>query len=343
MPGYVQSVFAESVLMTTATVLTAILSLAAALVVCLACAVIYVLSRNPVPSWDTSTARFTTSKRVPVVVSLTTTPNRLQGKSIQKVLASVLAQDPAPLAVEINIPFKMKRLGTDYDVPQWLIDSPVDIHRCEDLGPATKYVSTLERYAVRNLDQKILIIDDDMIMPVGLVGAADMSMDAHPDCAVCGHGMVLKNKGTSKVKLSLTNFVTGQKTILRMLSKHRQDIKNVNDFQTVDLVTGYQGYGIRPRFFTISKLSDYTSLPHEAVFVDDMVISARLAENGVSRVVVGSFRTFTLESAVKVIGFLGEWIKNYVKPDFQSETLSSGVNRSNRNNNVVARHFWKVW
>ena len=49
-------------------------------------------------------------------------------------------------------------------------------------------------------------MDDDMIMPPGLVGAANASMDAHPDSAICGHGMVLKNKGTADVTFSLVNF-----------------------------------------------------------------------------------------------------------------------------------------
>ncbi|MHA7776907.1 hypothetical protein [Roseibium sp. M-1] len=329
--------------MTVAVFLIASAAAVAVLTFVLFVSVVYSLSCNPLTSWKSALARYSKSERVPVVVSLTTTPNRLQGTTIKNVLASVLAQDPAPQAVEINIPYEMKRLGTKYSVPQWLIDSPIAVHRCEDLGPATKYVSTLQRYAEKDADQKVLVIDDDMIMPVGLVGAASASMDAHPDCAVCGHGMVLKNKGTPQVRLSLTNFVTGHKTVLRVLSEHRQEIRHVGDFQKVDMVTGYQGYGVRPRFFDIAKLAAYSDLPDEAAFVDDMVISARLAERGIPRIVCGSFRPFTLESAMTVIAFVAVWLKNLIKPDFRSETLSSGVNRSNHNNDVVARHFWKVW
>jgi len=329
--------------MTVAVLLIASISIVAVLALLLFGSIVRSLSCNPLTPWNKAVTHFSNADRVPVVVSLTTTPNRLQGRTIRNVLASVLAQDPAPQAVEINIPYEMKRLGTKYCVPQWLIDSPVNIYRCEDLGPATKFVSTLQRYAEKNSDQKVLVIDDDMIMPAGLVGAANASMDTHPDCAVCGHGMVLKNKGTPRVRLSLTNFVTGQKTILRVLSEHRQDIKHVDDVQSVDLVTGYQGYGVRPRFFDIAKLAEYSDLPHEAVFVDDMVISARLAEQNVPRIVCGSFKPFTLENAMTVIGFVAVWLKNIVKPDFRSETLSSGVNRSNHNNDIVARHFWKVW
>ena len=315
----------------------------AVLAVVLIGSVIRSLSCNPVPSWETASAHYPEAKRVPVVVSLTTTPNRLQGTTIRNVLASVMAQNPAPQALEINIPYEMKRLGTKYTVPQWLLDSPVEIHRCDDLGPATKYVSTLQRYAIKNPDQKVLVIDDDMIMPPGLVGAANARMDAHPDSAVCGHGMVLKNKGTPKVKFSLTNFVTGQKSLLRCISQHRQEIHNAGDIQSVDIITGYQGYGVRPRFFDIARLADYAELPLEAVFVDDMVISARLAERNVPRIVCGSWKPFTLISSMHVIRFLGEWLKNFVKPDPRTEALSSGVNRSDRNNNIVVRHFWQVW
>ena len=304
---------------------------------------IYSLSCNPVASWETAVAQFPQAKRVPVVVSLTTTPKRLEGKTIRRVLASVMAQDPAPQALEVNIPYEMKRLGTRYSVPQWLIDSPVEIHRCEDLGPATKYVSTLQRYAEKDPDQKVLVIDDDMIMPPGLVAAANASMDKHPDSAICGHGMVLKNKGTSDVKFSLTNFVTGQKTLLRRISQHRQDIHNAEDVQNVDIITGYQGYGVRPRFFETEKLAEYADLPLEAFFVDDMVISARLAERNVPRIVSGSWKPFTLESSVQAFLFVGEWLKNMIKPNPRSDKLSTGVNRTDHNNNIVVRHFWQVW
>lgn len=325
------------------TVAVILIVIVAVVVLVFFASLIHSLSCNPLTSWETAVAKYLQAKRVPVVVSLTTTPQRLQGTTIKNVLASVMAQNPAPQAIEMNIPYEMKRLGTPYTVPQWLIDSPVEIHRCDDLGPATKYASTLQRYAVKNADQKVLVIDDDMIMPPGLVGAANASMDAHPDSAVCGHGMVLKNKGTPQVKLSLTNFVTGQKTLVRGISQHRQDIHNAEDVQSVDLVTGYQGYGVRPRFFNMAKLTDYSDLPREALFVDDMVISARLAERNVTRIVCGTFKPFTLENSMRVIGFIVEWLKNYVKPDPRAETLSSGPNRSNRNNNIVARHFWQVW
>jgi hypothetical protein len=326
--------------MTIVLVIIAIVAIVAAM---LFAQLVYTMSRNPTTPWETAIAHYAEAERAPVVVSLTTTPGRLQGLTLQKVLGSVLAQDPAPQAIEINIPYEMKRLGIPYHVPQWLLDSPVSVHRCEDLGPATKYVSTLERHAAQNQDQKILVMDDDMIMPPGLVGAADASMDRHPDAAVCGHGMVLQNKGTPDVKLSLTNFVTGHKTVVRFISQHPQSIDKEDDYQVVDLVTGYQGFGVRPRFFDIAKLSQYEGLPPEALFVDDMVISARLAEQKVARIVVGSFKTFTLENALAVLLFIAEWLKNYVKPDVHSETLSLGPNRRNRNNDIVAQHFWRVW
>ncbi|WP_420409160.1 hypothetical protein [Hoeflea sp.] len=306
-------------------------------------AVVRSLSRNPVVPWEVAVSSFSDSPRVPVVVSLTTTPKRLQGETLGNVLASVMAQNPRPQAIEINIPYRMKRLGQDYEIPQWLIDSPVEIHRCEDLGPATKYASTLQRYDVTNRDQKILVIDDDLIMPVGLVGAANAAMDAHPDSAVCGHGMVLKAKGSPKVRFSLTNFVTGDRIVLRWVSQHKQRIRRPEDVQAVDVITGYQGYGIRPRFFDVATLVDYSGLPPEAFFVDDMVISARLAERGIPRLVSGVWRTFTLENSMKFGLFIAEYLRNFIKLDPRTDNLSSGVNQSDHNNNVVVRHFWRVW
>lgn len=320
-----------------------IVTIAALAVLAFVAAVIRTLSRNPVVPWDIAVSRFSENPRVPLVVSLTTTPKRLQEETLRSVLASVMAQDPAPEAIQINIPYEMKRLGLKYEIPQWLTDSPVEIHRCEDLGPATKYASTVQRFDQTNKNQKILVIDDDMIMPAGLVGAANASMDAHPESAVCGHGMVLKGKGTPEVKFSLTNFVTGDKTVLRWISQHKQRIRRPEDVQAVDIITGYQGYGIRPTFFDVPTLVDYSDLPPEAFFVDDMVISARLAERGIPRIVCGSWRTFTLENSMKIALFVVEWLKNFIKLDPRTDNLSSGVNRSDHNNNVVVRHFWRVW
>ncbi len=320
-----------------------IVTIAALALLAFAAAVIRTLSRNPVVPWGVAVSRFSDNPRVPLVVSLTTTPKRLKGETLRSVLASVMAQDPAPEAIEINIPYEMKRLGLDYEIPQWLLDSPVAIHRCEDLGPATKYASTLQRYDHTNRDQKILVIDDDMIMPADLVGAANASMDAHPDSAVCGHGMVLKAKGTPGVRFSLTNFVACDKTVLSWVSQQKQRIRGPEDVQAVDIITGYQGYGVRPRFFDVPTLVDYSELPPEAFFVDDMVISARLAERGVPRLVSGAWRTFTLRNKTAIALFVVEWIGNFIRFDPRTDNLSSGVNRSDHNNNVVVRHFWRVW
>lgn len=294
--------------------------------------------QQDLPEWEEAVAQYENAARVPVVVTLTTMPNRLTSGMMKTSLISVLTQNPAPEKIELNVPYTLKRKGTKYVIPDWLSESPVHIYRCEDEGPATKYLPTLRRYAKTNPQKKLFVIDDDMIMPAKLIASVNESMDDHPDKAICGHGNVLHQKGSQKVSFDLNSFVEPQQNFISDLSLHGKAVDANVGYQEVDIITGYNGFGIRPVFFDVDKLSDYSDLPKNARFVDDIVISARLAERNVPRIVTSKLKPFKLEK-----GRLLDFIVNWVKPNDNTEDLSCTENKTQNNNNEIVKHFWKVW
>jgi hypothetical protein len=97
--------------------------------------------------------------QVPVVVSLTTTPSRIN--QLERPLNSIINQSYPIKHIEINIPDVFKRTGERYVIPQSLKNnSKVKIFKTDDYGPITKIGPTLLRYAS---DTKTYIwsVDDD--------------------------------------------------------------------------------------------------------------------------------------------------------------------------------------
>ncbi len=94
------------------------------------------------------------SYRKRVVVSLSTIPSRVD--KIQSTIDSIWNQSYKPTEIALNIPWKFKRKNEEYDESKF--PKNVTIYRCEDLGPATKFVPT----ALREDSETIIIyIDDD--------------------------------------------------------------------------------------------------------------------------------------------------------------------------------------
>ena len=88
---------------------------------------------------------------------LTTTPERIEERdSLSKTIESLKNQTVAPKIIHIAIPKYYLRWGIDFDVPQWLNDmSGVEIIRCDDYGPATKWM------CASYVDTEFVIVCDD--------------------------------------------------------------------------------------------------------------------------------------------------------------------------------------
>ena len=95
-----------------------------------------------------------------IYVSTSTIPQRI--KSLKKSINSLLNQSKKPDKVFINIPYKYRRFSEtikDHEIPKF-DNSIVEITRCEDYGPATKLLGSLNKLEKNSL---IILFDDDHI------------------------------------------------------------------------------------------------------------------------------------------------------------------------------------
>jgi hypothetical protein len=92
-------------------------------------------------------------------VSMSTIPSRI--KSVYKTLDNIKKQNKQPEKIFLNIPYEYKRFKNEKINEQDIIDLKRDnlvISRCEDFGPGTKIMGSIEE--VKKYDC-VIIIDDD--------------------------------------------------------------------------------------------------------------------------------------------------------------------------------------
>ncbi|TDH73793.1 uncharacterized protein CCR75_006834 [Bremia lactucae] len=195
-----------------------------------------------------------------VVVSLTTTPNRL--KNVMDSVRSLLTQHLIPDQIYVNIPIgPMKRhpdkLYDDTKIPSELIQlyPRVRVHRCVDDGPATKLLGALRQET--NASTLIVTLDDDFVYPPALVASLAWEAVAKPEDAlgVCGWGMLPMWHRVGVVPAYVPYF-------MRPNGRY------------VDILQACCGNAYRRGFFTdIEALAD---IPSICVTVDDVWIAGYL-------------------------------------------------------------------
>jgi len=93
-----------------------------------------------------------------IYVSLSTIPQRL--KSLNESVESLLKQTRKPDKIFINIPFKYKRFSETIEndqIPKF-DNNLVEVTRCEDCGPGTKLLGSLNKF---KKDSLVILADDD--------------------------------------------------------------------------------------------------------------------------------------------------------------------------------------
>ena len=95
-----------------------------------------------------------------IYVSTITIPQRI--KNLDRSIKSLLNQSKKPDKIFINIPFKYRRFNetiNDDEIPKF-DSSVVEITRCEDYGPATKLLGSLDKLEKNSL---VILFDDDHV------------------------------------------------------------------------------------------------------------------------------------------------------------------------------------
>lgn len=218
------------------------------------------LSRLSLAALDAAWAA--AADRSDITVSLTTTPSRIG--LLEHVLKSLLDQTRAPARIILNVPDFSDREQVAYEIPPALSAlASLYIHRCTDLGPGTKLIPTLTRL---DPDARILVLDDDRIYPAWLIERYEQANVAQPDSALTMGGWVVPE--------NLTDEPTTLRTSWRMLPPAPIRAPRLRAPREVDVMLGVFSYLVRPRFFDIAAMEDFSSGPEALRYVDDVRTSA---------------------------------------------------------------------
>ncbi len=279
-------------------------------------------------------------KEADIVISFTTLPNRLQSKSFRKCVIAMLEQSVRPREIRINIPYRLKRTGQEYIVPEWLIglNPNVIIVRCEDMGPATKYIPTLQNF--RNQpNQRIVIYDDDSIMPRDFIENSDKNSRKYPNYCFATTSYRFSAGEPHFHRTNLSSSLTLFRRISFWLSGYReQDLKDRNEeYVLTDTVMGWTGYLLTPNMLDLTDVTDFDNLPKAAFFVDDVVISAALAKHG-TQIAIGPnlhYPKMTLDNFTLLVWNAVTSIPN--------ESLSSKENKGLSNDDIMEHYYASYW
>lgn len=185
-----------------------------------------------------------------IIVSLTTSPKRID--KIKPVIDCLMNQTTKPTLIYLNLPHVFKRDGSTFDkIPDFIENNKIIIvNRCEDIGPITKILPTIEKE--KNSKNTVIIsIDDDIL---------------HND-----------DKIETYIKYSRkypNSVITMKAHYSSIISKNNKGIINKTYF-----VEGYAGVLYKTEFFDNF---DYSVLDCKSCFLgDDLVISNHLIKNNI--------------------------------------------------------------
>jgi hypothetical protein len=212
------------------------------------------------------------------VVSLTTVPQRIG--QLKPTLVSLLRQTLPPQEIRINLG---RDLFANHPLPSFLDGlALVQVHWVErDVGPATKYIPTLERFA--GTRQLIVIVDDDMYYGDRLL--ADL---------------VAAERAAGGTKVYCAN---GFNVPANLQSASRPSDKALaSGARRVAIVEGCGGYTLRPQMVDTRALRDLSGAPPRALFDDDIWLSGHLSRARIEKMQIATARrrslVNTLESAI---------------------------------------------
>jgi hypothetical protein len=253
-----------------------------------------------------------------IIVSLTTIPSRIN--FIAETLKSLMAQTRAPREIRLNLPTTSIREKQPYVIPQWLNElTSVKLVRCEDWGPATKLLPTVRDCEA---DQLILVVDDDRIYAPNTIEVLEAAALADTDAAFGLGGWIAPVDLVDCPTTLLSNVFQIPPAPLRTA--------RLKSRVPVDILQGFTGYLVRPRFFDLDALTDYSKAPKAAFFVDDVWISAHCQ---VPKYVIPSRAT----------NFLRKRRAHLYKKTSLGWINRGGGKNSARNNTIMLKYFESSW
>ena len=190
-----------------------------------------------------------------IVVSLTTSPKRIS--KIQPVIDCIEKQTIKPKYICLNLPRVYKRDNTTFaePLPDFIANNQfVYVNWCEDIGPATKVISTAQ--VERDPDTLILSIDDDTYYPPMLIETFLQFSRWYPDAVITG-------------------------------TSHMKDYRYVNGHYGtyVELLEGFSGVLYKQRF--LSGIDLHFLKERSCYLGDDFFLSNEILKQNVPIVMIG--------------------------------------------------------
>ena len=159
-----------------------------------------------------------------IYVSTSTIPQRI--KNLDRSIKSLLNQSKKPDKIFINIPFKYRRFNEtikDDEIPKF-DSSVVEITRCEDCGPATKLLGSLDKLEKNSL---VILFDDDHVYENYMVEKFSYFYSKAPNNAYSFYVHPLGNFGIGQGADGFainTNHLTGVKNFYDKIAKDYKEL-----------------------------------------------------------------------------------------------------------------------
>jgi hypothetical protein len=180
-------------------------------------------------------------KKEYLVVSLTTSPKRIH--KIKPMLDSIFAQTIKPDRIILNLPKVFQRTGDTFSLPlpDFITSNKlVHVNFCDDIGPATKVVSSIP--LVSDPSTFILSVDDDIYYPPYIIELYTEYARLFPNCIISG-----------------STFIDNYDRLDNKWFRSALNRNNMDYFQgkPADLLEGFSGVLYRRDYFTKELLSDF--------------------------------------------------------------------------------------
>jgi hypothetical protein len=251
------------------------------------------------------------------VVCLTSIPSRLP--YIDDTLKSLLRQTLLPREIRLYLPSFSKRENRPYEVPAHLrCLQSVRVLECDDWGPATKFIPALAGLAP---EQLVIALDDDRIYPPNLVHDLVAAAQLLPDAAYGLSGWIVPGDLVDRPTTILSNLLQRPPAPVRAT--------RLRALRRVDVLQGVSGYAVRPRFFDLARLTDYSGAPAEAITVDDVWMSAHCK---VPKYVLPARRSS-----------FQPWRRRVLYKRTSLGWINRGRTHEERRNSILLRHFPAAW
>ena len=220
-----------------------------------------------------------------MIVSLTTIPKRIN--HIHLVIQSLKRQTKPVTKILLWIPYTYK--GNDeYIIPDYLKNEKiVKIIRCEDLGPATKFLHTI-KYLKSGED--FVVIDDDTIYSQYLI--EDLTALPNLYGAKCVKGTAFEDWNGKSVKSRDPDYINRQRKSIRVIGENNEpdNLYNIK-IRKVPIICGCDGMLLNTSFFN----KKFFNIQQQFFNCDDIWLSGFLTANNIDKYVVPC-REICLES-----------------------------------------------